>query len=224
MTAGRYEAFCHSFGCILCCSNVLKCPRRDQPVRMVIWTTVIDHCKSHISFRRRQMNNQSKAVSVHPNHTRLLVPMLDFAHQRAPGPCGNVLGSAWQVRSAVAVASCFRCSMTSARVNAAAQVRSMPCCVRQRNKAFAMAGDELVDTCCAASGAFAAQSATKSSATAAVMMDRRIVAIATTPRPQVLSFSSCSWRTYPCWHGRDQRSPLSGAGGNSQLPRRLVVT
>jgi hypothetical protein len=55
----------------------------------------------------------------------------------------------------------------------------MPCRVRQRNKAFTIAADELVDTCCVASGAFAALSATSSSANAAVMMDRRIVAIAT---------------------------------------------
>jgi hypothetical protein len=74
----------------------------------------------------------------------------------------------------------------------------MPCRVRQRNKAFTIAGDELVDTCCVASGAFAALSATSSSANAAVMVDRRIVAIATTPRVQVLSFSSCSWSAYPC--------------------------
>jgi hypothetical protein len=46
-----------------------------------------------------------------------------------------------------------------------------------RNKACAMAGDELVDTCCVASGTIAAESATRASANAAVKMDRRIVAI-----------------------------------------------
>lgn len=69
MTAARHKALCHPFGCILCCSNVLKCPRPDQPIRMVIWTTVINHCKPYISFRRRQMNDQSKAVAFHPKHT-----------------------------------------------------------------------------------------------------------------------------------------------------------
>jgi hypothetical protein len=91
----------------------------------------------------------------------------------------------------------------------------MPCCVRHTNKAFDMTGDEPMDTCCVASGAFAAQIATSSSANAAVMMNRRMVAIATTPRVKVLS--SCSWSAYQC-------SPLSGAGGNRETPRRLVVT
>jgi hypothetical protein len=41
---------------------------------------VIDHRKTYISFRRRQMNDQSKAISFHSKHTRLLVPTLDLAH------------------------------------------------------------------------------------------------------------------------------------------------
>jgi hypothetical protein len=69
----------------------------------------------------------------------------------------------------------------------------MPCRVRQRNKAFTIAGDELVDTCCVARGSCAALTAIRSSANAAVMMDRRIVIIVTTPRVQMLSFNSCSW-------------------------------
>jgi hypothetical protein len=70
----------------------------------------------------------------------------------------------------------------------------MRCCMRQRDKAFIMAGDELVDTGCVAGGAFAAQSAVRPRANAG-MMDRRTVAIATTPRVQVLSIGTCSWST-----------------------------
>jgi hypothetical protein len=120
MTAGRHKAFCHSFGCIVRSSNFLKCPRSDQPVRMVVWTTMIDHRKSYIPFCGRQMNDQSKAVSFHPKHTCLVVSTLDFAHGRVSGCCRNVPEPAWQARAAAAVASCFRCSMTSAFVNAAA--------------------------------------------------------------------------------------------------------
>jgi hypothetical protein len=163
--------------------------------------------------RRPSLSIQSIPVCLLQCWTSLMDELLGF---------GNVLGSAWQARSAAIVASCFRCSTISACVNAAAQVRPMPRCVRQRNKACTMAGDELVDACCVAGGTIAAQSATRASTNAAVMLDRCIVAIATTSRVQVLSFCTCSWSAYPCWCRRGQCSPRSG--GNSQVPRRPVVT
>jgi hypothetical protein len=86
---------------------------------MVIWTVVLDHGKSHISFCRSGMNYQKKAVSFQPERTVLLVPTLDFAHGR---PSAIVLGTVWQVRSAATVAFRFGCPMTSAFANAAAQV------------------------------------------------------------------------------------------------------
>ena len=96
----------------------------------------------------------------------------------------------------------------------------MPCRVRQRNKAFTIAADELVDTCCVASGAFAALSATSSSANAAVMMDRRIVAIATMPRVQSLTSARVAGALSPAAES-GQCPPLSGAGWNSQSLGRL---
>src|SRR6202000_3185032 len=69
----------------LCRFNVIKCPRPDQPVWMVIGATMIDHCKSYISICRRQMNDPTKAVSFHPKRARLLLPTLVFAYGRVPG-------------------------------------------------------------------------------------------------------------------------------------------
>ena len=51
----------------------------------------------------------------------------------------------------------------------------MPCCVRQREKAFDMAGDELVGTGCVVSGRITALSVTRPSANTAVTMNRCIV-------------------------------------------------
>src|SRR4029077_11406398 len=51
----------------------------------------------------------------------------------------------------------------------------MPCCVRQRNKAFDKAGDELADTGCVVSGRITAHCVTRRSANTAVTMNRFIV-------------------------------------------------
>jgi hypothetical protein len=115
----RHETLCHSFGCTFRCPNVLKRSRAEQPIRVVIWTAVLDHDKPHISFCRSGMNNQKKAAFVRPEHTVLLVPTLNFAHGQASG---IVLGAVWQVRSAAAVACHFNCSMIRAFADAAAQV------------------------------------------------------------------------------------------------------
>jgi hypothetical protein len=63
--------------------------------------------------------------------------------------------------------------LISALANAAAQVSSIPCRVRQRNKALDMAGGGAMDAAFVASGVIAAKNVTRASASAAAVMNRR---------------------------------------------------
>jgi hypothetical protein len=64
--------------------------------------------------------------------------------------------------------------LISALANAAAQVSSMPCRVRQRNKALDMPGGGSMDAAFVANGMIAPESVTKPSASAAAVMNRRM--------------------------------------------------
>lgn len=114
----------------------------------------------------------------------------------------------------------------------------MRCCVQEKNKAFIMGEDSLVDTCCVARGLVATPIATRASANTAVMIDRPIFTITTTPRVQVLRVNSRSWSGYPRGRGpksvytadrgrREQRGAVGNVGAcagaawdhNRHLPR-----
>ena len=95
--------------------------------------------------------------------------------------------------------------------------------MRQRNKAFDMAGDDLVDTGCVVSGRITALSVTRPSAIAAVTVNRCIVLYPQYVAGESSKFGCCGLSTYPCWWRSAQCSPPSWAGGNSLVLLRLVV-
>src|SRR3984957_15814140 len=90
----------------------------------------------------------------------------------------------------------------------------MPCCVRQRNKAFDMAGDELADTGCVVNGRITPPSVTRPSANTAVTMNRCIVLY-----PQYVAGESAKCGSY----GRiyllmEERSVLAAVLGRWKHP------